>query len=930
MAYTKVSDLTALTSPDGAEELLVNDGGTSKKITITNATASKLPLAGGTLTGDLNLGDGVDINFGDSADLKIYHDGSHSYIKENGTGQLFIEGTELRLRTSAGANYFLADENGRTAMFYSGTETLATTSTGIDVTGNVVVSGTVDGVDIQTLNTTASAALPKAGGTMTGSITDLRVPDNAYIGCASDTTMIQFQGTGVTHIPGATTMGGDLAITQIVADSAAIDYLVDIAGNRTSNAVAGQGVGLRFKIPSWKDSAETYVGAGIGAVRESSSDSDVSTALTFSTSQNDATLDEFMRIDSTGNVGIGTSSPTSTQGYGHLLEISDGDSGTNKDSALVLSSWNGSSAENKWEIGNNTSGKLQFVHSVAGDGSTGTKMIIDASGNVGIGDTDPSEAKLSIDNVAAGDIGLQIVQAQDEYGLYIDQNGNSNALLIDSESTSSNTIRTLGKYGIRCDQDLSGGYAGSFYRNLAEVGSHPLVTISDDHASNTQPALKILQAGAGYGLHIDQNGNKIAIYIDSEATTEDGIAVQCDALTTGSAAHFYSNSATTDTRNLVEIWNDHASATGTTALYVQQDSTGAAAVFEGGNVGIGTTSPDHILSLSSTNPRFGMYTADGGNAGERNWMQKVNGTAYGSWELIVSNAKAGNPQTAGTTAITVLKDGNVGIGVTPESWDTDRYKWLALGSYGNIAAQQSGTDLYLTSNVWWNTSVGRWEYQRSTAGYAASLKISDQFIFKVSDGTNVRGEDFGADAVTAMTIANDGDVTVDTGNLVIGTAGKGIDFSAQTATSATGAAATSEVLDHYEEGTWTPTIKDATGNLATLSTANGSYTKIGRWVQINFQITLSSKESMTGNYVLMGGIPFNHPTQAYNGTGVIDTWTNFATSFSGLWFDTSSTGSLMWLSAVAGAGSTSYELPVVDDLNDNSHMKGSCMYQISV
>jgi len=37
MATTKVSALSALTTPDGAEELLINDGGTSKKVTIANA-----------------------------------------------------------------------------------------------------------------------------------------------------------------------------------------------------------------------------------------------------------------------------------------------------------------------------------------------------------------------------------------------------------------------------------------------------------------------------------------------------------------------------------------------------------------------------------------------------------------------------------------------------------------------------------------------------------------------------------------------------------------------------------------------------------------------------------------------------------------------------------------------------------------------------
>jgi|11BtaG_2_1085332.scaffolds.fasta_scaffold00574_12 hypothetical protein len=42
--------------------------------------------------------------------------------------------------------------------------------TTLDATGNITVGGTVDGVDIQTLNTTANAALPKAGGTMSGDI----------------------------------------------------------------------------------------------------------------------------------------------------------------------------------------------------------------------------------------------------------------------------------------------------------------------------------------------------------------------------------------------------------------------------------------------------------------------------------------------------------------------------------------------------------------------------------------------------------------------------------------------------------------------------------------------------------------------------------------------------------------------------------------
>ena len=63
MATTKVSALSALTAPDGAEELLINDGGTSKKITITNV--SKLNLKGGDLTSASPLVIATDGNYFD-------------------------------------------------------------------------------------------------------------------------------------------------------------------------------------------------------------------------------------------------------------------------------------------------------------------------------------------------------------------------------------------------------------------------------------------------------------------------------------------------------------------------------------------------------------------------------------------------------------------------------------------------------------------------------------------------------------------------------------------------------------------------------------------------------------------------------------------------------------------------------------------------
>ena len=85
------------------------------------------------------------------------------------------------------------------------------------------------------------------------------------------------------------------------------------------------------------------------------------------------------------------------------------------------------------------------------------------------------------------------------------------AIQIDSESAGQYAIDLNAKYGQRIVQDISSGTGLFVTRDIAESGSNPLVLITDNHASNTQPALKVQQDGAGYGINIDQNGNMPAI-----------------------------------------------------------------------------------------------------------------------------------------------------------------------------------------------------------------------------------------------------------------------------------------------------------------------------------------------------------------------------------------------------------------------------------
>jgi len=211
--------------------------------------------------------------------------------------------------------------------------------------------------------------------------------------------------------------------------------------------------------------------------------------------------------------------------------------------------------------------------------------------------------------------------------------------------------------------------------------------------------------------------------------------------------------------------------------------------------------------------------------------------------------------------MTLDSSGNVGIGVTPESWHSS-YTALQVGGTGSIFAhntQAAGSDLHINQNAYYDDA---WRY--IVTDEATNVATNDgQFRFRVAaSGT----ADAAITWTTAMTIANGGDVTVGTGNLVIGTAGKGIDFSAQTATSASGAATTGELLDHYEEGTWTPAYSTTGGSFTYDAATAGNYTKVGNIVHVHFRIYTTSATVGTGN-VYITGLPFT--TAAVQTTGSI-------------------------------------------------------------
>ena len=104
------------------------------------------------------------------------------------------------------------------------------------------------------------------------------------------------------------------------------------------------------------------------------------------------------------------------------------------------------------------------------------------------------------------------------YGVSIDQNGNQRGINIDSESTSEPSIYSFGKYAARLTQDLSSGYGLRVDRDIAEVGSRPLLSFINDNATDTQATLSLQNDGSG--THITTGATNEDLEIDPNGSGE--------------------------------------------------------------------------------------------------------------------------------------------------------------------------------------------------------------------------------------------------------------------------------------------------------------------------------------------------------------------------------------------------------------------------
>ena len=252
MATTKVSALASKATLGGSEEILINDGGTSKKSTVTAVRtgitdATKLPLAGGQMTGNITMSGSQTVDGRDVSADGTQLDTNTSAIATKApiasptfTGTVAIPNIG-NLEAAVSANTakvtnatHTGDVTGATALTIGNDKVVTAMILDDNVTAaklaNSINTDIATGV---TANTTANAALPKAGGTMTGNLVmGTNLVDGIDIS-ARDAVLTSTTTTAGAALPKA---GGTLTGTVTVSANAVGTVTTDNDGSFAMSA----------------------------------------------------------------------------------------------------------------------------------------------------------------------------------------------------------------------------------------------------------------------------------------------------------------------------------------------------------------------------------------------------------------------------------------------------------------------------------------------------------------------------------------------------------------------------------------------------------------------------------------------------------------------------------------------------------------------
>ena len=706
-----------------------------------------LPLVGGTLTGNLTISGGSDIfladngktHYGASNDLEIYHNGTHSYIDEKGTGDLIIRSTLLRLQSNGGESMINASSNGTVQLYYDNSEKLKTATTGItitgeleattlDINGNADISGIISGNFVVRSTNNSNAD----GANFSVDTTNKNSSEYAYEVLRSGTTV-----AGITTV-------GKITGTELEGTSLDINGNGDVSGNLTINGGVIANGGITGLDTAGGISGNNYNISGVNQL----SINDPGEGIVFSGTTNvqlftiDDATDSILKITSATALDVNAKITNLSPGSANLdavnyQQLEDAVAGV----LVYQGTWNASTNTPALASGVGTPG---YYYIVSTPGSTNLDGITDwNTGDWAIFSDQATDAWQKIDhtNVLNGaGTGNQVTKwsgAGTSYTL-TDSSITDNGTSVGIGTTTPNAVNKLEVTGqLRVVGNTMIGNSGTTNTALMPIhikaSGEPGIRIEDSDLNNLAFDITVNE---GDGFKITETtggdpGTDVRLFIE-ETTGNVGIGTTSPSEkleVSGNVKLADNNKLLLGTGSDLEVYHDGSNSyinqTGTGKIIIQstsginvQSGTGETrftysgvnseikiddsaqvnkvvlksagdSYFNGGNVGIGTTSPTRPLSV---------HKSTGGSVA--NFLHYTDATNYAGLYIDVDQAtdmvkltSSGNAaggfsfNTATNERLTISTAGNIGIGDP-----TPNYKLDVNSGTTNAALRLKSTD----------------------------------------------------------------------------------------------------------------------------------------------------------------------------------------------------------------------------------------------
>jgi len=616
--------------------------------------------------------DGIKANFGDSNDLQIYHSGSHSYIKDTGTGSLYLQtnGSAIYLQDTDGNAMAQFTDGGGSFLFYNGNLKLSTTNTGVTVTGAATATtflGDLNG----TINT-ATTAVTKANAT-----NDTTVATTAFVQNLIGTIPagLVFQGTwnAATNTPTLTSGSGTTGHFYIVSTdgSTNLDGITDWKvgdwavfveqgasdqWEKVDNSSVLDGSGTGGSVAGWAGSgtSNTLTNAPITF-------SGNNTTFAGNITTNTGLLD--LNIGTT-NIGIEVKSTDA----GSYIRFDDGDNadrwylGVQSGDFGIYNNANEKpfqidSSKNATFTGNISFGDSHFIGDDANDnlliqgsasenviirsedglyfrtGGNNTRLSINSSGNVGIGTTSPT-ANLHVTGISSSG-NLPIAK--------IESTGNISYLKFFNSSTGTGSS----------DGTYIGMNGGTAYLINKEAGNLYLGTGDDINLT--------LQNGGNVGIGTTSPTGKLDVReanvtISTSNSMSDGVR----------GLKIAGNNAAIEFAGAGNDWWVSALGSGL-SIYDTTANSYRFKIMNDGKVGIGTTSPSKKLDIAGDVKLTNSNSIYWRNAANNADIPLLNLSSNNTFNIGTTSSSVPVQMalhTAGSERVRITSAGNVGIGVT--------------------------------------------------------------------------------------------------------------------------------------------------------------------------------------------------------------------------------------------------------------------------